>query len=291
MANSLGEEDPGLPLGYDIPPGAGKVGPVTGRDPDLEWYNYTEPGAKNSLENVIGRECYFKGQLIERELFKRPTSVRFGGYSSIKHGVQQTWHRNGVKASESPYKNGKMDGVFREWNDAGQLIGHYKMADGTGTKRIYNADGTLQKEEHFETGRRDGTFFEAGSTQVTLLWAREGHVIGKAFSFDATGEVRSIICYSSEGIPHGPGLSFSQSGTVITKEWYVKERAVTESQYQVAASIDPTLPPYYADARKYKEFATPEVKALLKKYLNLPRVKIPLEFDKAGNPILAQPLR
>jgi len=291
--NGFCAEEAGSVLTYDIPAGAKKVGPITTRDPRTVTYIYFAPGTKMSGEIMIASEMYDSGQLVKRELFKpTPSGVRVPFNSGpVRHGVEQTWHKNGVKAKDSPYQDGKMHGTFREWNDAGQLVGQYEMRDGTGTKMIYNDNGTLKREEQFEKGRQHGILMDVpdfGKSRVILLWNKDGHILGKAFSFFPPDQSKGITCYSSEGDLHGPALEFSQSGALIYQAWYVKAVKVTESEYEAAASRDPTLPPYYADATKYKEFATPEVKAILKKYRDLPRVKIPLEFDKTGKPVLAQ---
>jgi antitoxin component YwqK of YwqJK toxin-antitoxin module len=289
IENLSGQENSGFDLSYDLPAGAQKVGPITTRDFDVTYYNYFLPGTDFSRENMVGRESYFKGQLIDRELFK-PYPKDASNLFTTLHGVRQTWHRSGVKASESPYRNGKMDGLFRVWNEAGQLIGQYMMHQGTGTKRIYNSDGALQREEHFEQGRATGVYFALlQDGEVALLWKKDGHSAGSSFKFDKSDEIGRVTCYSPEGGLHGPALSFSQSGAVVSTTWYVNESKVSESEYKTAASTDATLPPYNENPARYKELATPEVKAVLKKYRNAPRVKIPLEFDTTGDPVLAQP--
>ncbi len=35
----------------------------------------------------------------------------------LRHGVVQTWHRNGIAASEESYVNGRLHGVCRQWDD------------------------------------------------------------------------------------------------------------------------------------------------------------------------------
>ncbi|MEA3209007.1 MAG: hypothetical protein QOE70_2064 [Chthoniobacter sp.] len=266
-------------LDYRIPPDATKLGPISTRNPNQEWFNYILPSAQSSRKSLVARETYEGGQLVERALYK----------NGVAHGVQRRWYRNGHLASEAPYKDGVMHGVFRHWSESAQLVGQYEIKNGTGTRKIYNITGELVHDEAILSSKMDGLQMELLPDGArSLIWERHGQIIGKTFCFNPNESLRSLRCFSAEGSPHGPSIDFSTSGRVTTKQWFVNNEEVSESQYAAAASADSTLPRYYPDGVKYKEFIDADLKALLRKYRTLPRVKIPLEFDEKGNLIFAQ---
>jgi antitoxin component YwqK of YwqJK toxin-antitoxin module len=63
-----------------------------------------------------------------------------------RHGVHRTWHKNGVLASEEPYVNGLLHGICRQRDEAGRLLGKYRMVRGTGIQRAWHENGQLQME-------------------------------------------------------------------------------------------------------------------------------------------------
>ena len=267
-------------LKYGIPPAAKKSDRFNSRDVGKKWVTYFLPNLEPSANSLIASETYDGERLIERALYK----------DGFKHGVQREWYRNGQLRTEAPYKNGVMHGTFRIWNELGHLIAQYEMMNGAGRVKIYSDNGELVRENQIENSVGNGLSMEVHARDSTrsLFWQKDGEVFGKSFGFCANGKLRHLICYSTDHIPHGPYISFSEEGISTEKKWFVDGSEVSESEYAVAAAKNPALPPYYEDAAKYREFTNGEVKALLEKYGNLPRVKIPLEFDKSGNPILAQ---
>lgn len=279
-------------LSYSIPADARKIGPTSERGGRTS-INYL---SLDDIENPLlyGTEIYKGGQLIERKLYK---DKREQYHRAVKHGVQRRWHLNGKPLSEEPYKDGVMHGEFKQWDAQGRLIARYRMTNGNGTARIYNSEGTLVREKVFannlESGMLMGLSLHEGIT--SLVWYKDGHQFGKSFGFYSSGALEGFICnktekpeYAYQYLPHGPSVYFSKEGKVTEKEWYVEGKKVNEVEYAVAAAKDTSLPPYYADATKYQEFADANVREIFRKYRQLPRVKIPLEFDLSGNPVRAQ---
>lgn len=58
--------------------------------------------------------------------FKKEGSYEMGE----PYGIWTSWHPNGVKASEAPYKQGKLDGEVIEWDDTGKEISRTKYVNG-----------------------------------------------------------------------------------------------------------------------------------------------------------------
>ena len=278
MATHLHAETEDEYLNYTIPSDAIKNGPGPARNPHIKGYGYYPAGADLLRDHPIASELYKDGQLIRQHLYKNGAS----------HGIQREWHENGTLKSEAPYKNGVMHGIFRQWDEAGQLVAQYEMVNGNGTEKIYDSQGTLTTERVMENSVSNGPVMHLTSGDRVLGQTRDGKFVGKNFRFYATGNLANIAWYSNEGIQYGPDISFYKDGRIIPHEWHANGKKVSEIEYKAAVSTDPTLPPYYADTKKYKEFVDEEVKARLEKYQKMPKVKIPLEFDQAGNPIPAR---
>ena len=267
---------------YAIPTDAVKVEGSGGMRRGEKYYNYFPVGAAITSKNRIATEMYYKGVLIQRKLFK----------NELKYGIQRQWYTNGQLKSEEPYNLDVMDGTFRHWNQKGQLVGEYEMNHGTGTRRIYDDDGVLMREEPFVNNRNDGMLMAVSEIMHirSLVPYKNGQTINQAFDFypDDTLDGVTFLLWTDYPNPMaGFSVDFNQQGNIKSKNWILNYDVVTEEEYAKAAAQDKTLPPYYADAQRYKEFVTPEIKAILLKYRTMPRVKIPLEFDALGNPVLA----
>lgn len=264
-------------LAYSLPADAVKRGPLPRRDANVHAYAFFAPSAPIKPENVLGYETFFGSVLVERELFK----------NGKKHGMQREWHHNGQPKSEAPYNLGQMDGTFKHWNDTGQLVGQYEMKMGNGQSVIYHNNGVLQKVEDLKSNERDGTFIEIFlNGQINYVGTfKKGHSIGLGLGFYVEGALY-YVAWSG-----GPFIYFYANESVKSKKWRIRGEEISEADYAQAAAIDKSLPPYFADVTRYKGMVTPEVMALLQKYLEMPRVKIPLEFDATGQPISAIPLQ
>lgn len=272
---------------YDIPTDAIKRGPGHSQDPEETHYNFFPPGSdlcKKPTPPIIGYEEFRGLQLVVRQLYR----------SGKKHGVQRTWHRNGQLASEAPYRDGVMDGIFRFWNKSGQLIAQYTISAGNGTLRKYSSDGFLIEEKEFTNNKLNGIWMEYDelSRNRSIHWTQNGKIVGIAYSFFSDDLLRSIVSFEAsetmyDSFYHGPFLEFSADGAIRTKKWYVHNHIVNESTYATKVVEDTSLPPYYANTEKYKQLVTNTVKAALNRYRTIPRVKIPLELDQHGDPVLA----
>lgn len=89
-----------------------------------------------------------------------------------RHGVVRTWHRNGILASEEPYKEGLHHGICRQFDEAGQLLGKYKMVNGTGIQRAWHDNGQLQLEVSTVRGEFCGR---------NRIWLRDGTLLSERF--------------------------------------------------------------------------------------------------------------
>jgi len=280
-------------LEYSIPADAEsiaeKVGPLLRRPRSITSNNYVVSIGADS-RSIIATETFDHEVLVKRQLFY--PDCRKYNFFNIKHGVQREWYRNGQLKSEAPYWCGEMEGIFRHWNEAGDLIGQYEIQAGNGAARIYNSQGVLESETAFSYNRETGMRMilqEDGSRWFS--WLKNGNVIGTTFLFHPDGSLAGLHFYADrknadDVILHGPIARFDAAGNVTELRWFVNSNEVTSAEYSAAAVADATLPPYYADGREYKKYLMPEIKNLAEKYLKAQRVKIPLKFDAQGKALI-----
>jgi len=106
-----------------------------------------------------------------------------------------------------------------------------------------------------------------------------------AFYFDGT--VASISFAKDTGSRHGPRIHYDKAGNVTSSKWFVGDEEVTSAAYQQAAAADSSLPAYFADATRYKDLVENRALIELQRSRQVPKVRIPLQFDQSGNPIAA----
>jgi hypothetical protein len=75
-------------------------------------------------------------------------------------------------ASEEPYKNGLPHGICRQFDEAGRLLGKYKMVNGTGIQRAWHDNGQLQLEVSTVRGEFCGR---------NRIWLRDGTLLSERF--------------------------------------------------------------------------------------------------------------
>jgi antitoxin component YwqK of YwqJK toxin-antitoxin module len=93
-------------------------------------------------------------------------------YGIAVHGVLEDiwlqWHRNGVKASETEFRNGELVGRFRRWDESGRLQvegQHDPNGQMHGTWRRWWDNGQLRLEWNMDHGRHQG---------VVRAWHQDG---------------------------------------------------------------------------------------------------------------------
>ncbi len=100
---------------------------------------------------------------------KLESEVTFVG--ALPNGTRR-WHPNGVLAEELAVNNGSMDGVSKQWNDKGELLGSFEMRNGTGVWCRWNSDGTLDSEASYVHGYLTGRI---------RVWTSDGGLFSESF--------------------------------------------------------------------------------------------------------------
>lgn len=261
-------------LNYKIPDGAKKIGPIGTRHPDVVYYNYFFPASELNKKGLIAVETFEKDVLIELRLMR----------DAKLHGIQKTWHSTGILKSESPFKNGKMHGTFKHWNEGSDLVGQYDILDGEGLEFLFHDSGMLRKEIVFKNSQKNGRYFELDQNgQITSMgWCKDGRFIGRTFAFHSNGELKVSIVYNEAQQPTGPLLEYDRKGKPIGEfTYYDSGKEVAPNDYALMSEIHKDMPSYFEDADEYKEtILTNEILSIVERYKNQEPVKIPLEFDE-----------
>lgn len=254
------------------------VGPEIQHTSGIEWTNYLDEEKPDGSVNLVAREISDHGKIVERILWK----------NGARNGIQREWYKNGQAKREAPYENDLMNGVFREWNPAGALIGQYVITKGEGIIVVYNSRGELAREEHIKHNESEGLVVRRESDHLSFGWARHGVYKGKSFEIYLNGDVAEVSTMTATGEPSGVIVRFQKLNPSPFAEWFLKGRPTTAEKYAEAARDDVSLPAYYEDLNRYKEILDDSDHALAARYLAMKRVKIPLQFDAAGRPLLAE---
>ncbi len=88
-------------------------------------------------------------------VYKNGQKAKEGNYKDgKKDGKWTNWHENGQKRSEGNYKDGKHDGKWTNWHDNGQKIseGNWKDGKQDGKWTAWNRNGQKQYEVNYKDG-------------------------------------------------------------------------------------------------------------------------------------------
>lgn len=104
------------------------------------------------------------------------------------HGINCSWHPNGVLASEVPFDSGIQHGTAKFWDQEGHFLGEYSMDHGTGVFKRWYPNGVLAHETTTVKGLPTGLqkcWDESGDFVVEAYWIRGKKVSRKKY-FEAS---------------------------------------------------------------------------------------------------------
>lgn len=139
-----------------------------------------------------------------------------------EHGLQRTWHQNGLSKSESPYKDGQRHGTFKQWDEKGKLLGSFVMKEGTGTFQDWYPNGQTDHLKPYKNGKYHGelrTYFDTGKLFQVITY-KNGETHGVSYVWTRAGELEA-------GYP----------------KCYLRDKGVSKEKYLKAAETDKSLPP------------------------------------------------
>jgi antitoxin component YwqK of YwqJK toxin-antitoxin module len=111
--------------------------------------------------------------------------------TDIREGVALSYHPNGKLAVEAPYRNGKLDGVFRSFDENGKLHETIGYLDGEeeGFSIIYYENGKKKSRESYRRGVLNGVseeWFENGKLRRQIPY-ENGQIHGVVKFYDEMG--------------------------------------------------------------------------------------------------------
>lgn len=135
--------------------------------------------------------------------------------SVITHEFTTYYYPSGAKASEGFLFNGKPDGWWKSFDEAGQLIseGNRKncLLDSVWT---FYLDGIKYRTIHYKEGKKEGEQILYAPQDYTITLWREDTIIGNVVTYDTAGWIKKSVPYA-QGKPHGLAKEFNKNGLVI----------------------------------------------------------------------------
>jgi uncharacterized protein len=135
--------------------------------PDEAWYCTRADGVRHGpfITLYPDRQIEITGSYADGEL----------------DGTWQRRYPGGAIAQSGTYVAGMRDGVWRQLGEAGNVLGEYTLARGTGTQKRWLADGTLYSETTLEGGVPHGParIFDPTGAVVTAERRHRGALDGK----------------------------------------------------------------------------------------------------------------
>ena len=119
--------------------------------------------------------------------------------TDVREGVSLSYHRNGKLAIEVPYRNGKIDGVMRSYDEDGKLhetIG-YLEGEEEGYSTIYYPNGKKKSRESYRRGILNGmseNWDESGKLRRQIPYV-EGQIHGTFKMYDEFGKIKEDMTF------------------------------------------------------------------------------------------------
>ncbi|MBW4622727.1 MAG: hypothetical protein KME17_25635 [Cyanosarcina radialis HA8281-LM2] len=153
-------------------------------------------------------------------------AMEYGLKDNLMHGSFRTWHDNGKLCEESYYIAGKEDGIAKQYDEDGSLIGTYEMDRGTGVDLWYQGQGILAEERSLQDGNLHG---------YERWWNSDNQTICREQHFQS-------------GIEHGIYREWDRYGRLRRRfpQYFVKGQKTSKRRYLRACQQDESLPKYIA---------------------------------------------
>jgi antitoxin component YwqK of YwqJK toxin-antitoxin module len=172
---------------------------------------------KSNMTLVTGKvnEFYETGQLKEEVTFKE----------GKRDGIWKLWDENGNLMAEGIYKDGKdLNTVFKSWYENGQLSKQATLKDGKaeGNFKEWYKNGQLKQEGTFKNDKQVGLskeYYEKGQLKIEKTW-KDGELDGLSKEWYENGHLKYEFPYK-DGKLDG-----------LRKEWYENGQLRSETDYK-----------------------------------------------------------
>jgi hypothetical protein len=115
--------------------------------------------------------------LVEPKHNKAFTATRQVTFVNGRLGyVRRAWHANGTLVSEMPLRDGVIEGIAKQWNSRGDLLGSCEVINGNGIQRFWHENGKLELEIPVVGGQSTGrqrSYAEDGHLRGELYWIKD----------------------------------------------------------------------------------------------------------------------
>ncbi|MEC7883668.1 MAG: toxin-antitoxin system YwqK family antitoxin [Verrucomicrobiota bacterium] len=171
--------------------------------PASQAYDAASPIIEENLLELKRDLFYFKGKPYTGSVVKFHSNKKKAENYSLKngklHGLWQEWNSTGQIVNQAKYWNGRLHGVFIQFRSDGSREFEVTYADGKENgsfKRWYEED-KIWVEENYFSGKLDGvskTFFRNGKLQLQTVY-QSGKKNGVEICWYDNGQQRWEIVY------------------------------------------------------------------------------------------------
>lgn len=136
------------------------------------------------------RTFFFNGRLHTEEFY----------HNDLLNGVQTTYNLEGVKLTEIEFKDGVMNGSYKEWHERDILkcVGQYVDGLWDGHWEYYDLRGFLIAEGNYVKGSGD----QLNYTDTGILYKKTHYENnsknGEEFIYDSNGDITKTILYKDD---------------------------------------------------------------------------------------------
>ena len=118
--------------------------------------------------NLIG-QTIVEGSEESKSIKQDSNWVLYYYKGELLNGDILSYYENGKLRSEGNYKEGKKEGVWKEWYENGQLdeIINYKDGKRDGLRKVWYENGELEHKGNYDEGKKEG---------VWKYWYENGHL-------------------------------------------------------------------------------------------------------------------
>lgn len=203
------------------------------------YYIFTNPDALLSRQKLLG----FSEKMSATGTYSGYTETYTNGgafdeygqlnASNKREGLWKGYYRSGVIKNELNYKNGQADGLYKSYNEQGNLILQYELSKGelTGEAKSYFPNGKLKWEGNYSTEGKEGLRKEYYGTGE--LYSEGKYEKGKATGLHKTywpnGKLKNEENYKN-GEYNGVYKSYSEEGKLIYLQEFKEGKRNGKSQ-------------------------------------------------------------
>lgn len=136
------------------------------------------------------RTFFFNGNLETEEFY----------HNDLLNGVQTIYNLDGLKLTEIEFKDGVMNGSYKEWHERDILkcVGQYADGLWDGHWEYYDFRGFLIAEGNYDKGNGDQLNYTDTGVLYKKTHYENGAKNGEEFYYDSQGNVTKAIIYKDD---------------------------------------------------------------------------------------------